>query len=177
MNDDYSPDNPRFEIPELDDATKADLDKAMTFDFAGYGWSPPKAHDLDRLAIDDDFVSDVRGLLIDLANAFDASHWESWGGATDAPVNFDLAAWLTEQQRYINWSAREWPNSARPTMRFQDLRRAHDVICSLTRDDLSNLLMSHSLCPIHAVDWAICFDDEPEDCAQVRAIFPISHDT
>lgn len=45
------------------------------------------------------------------------------------------------------------------------------------RDDLSHLAMSMSLCPIHFVDWAICFDDEPEDCSQVRAIFPYGHDT
>ena len=48
---------------------------------------------------------------------------------------------------------------------------------NLGRDTITELAMLQSLCPIHFVDWAICFDDEPEDCSQVRAIFPNSHDT
>ncbi len=48
---------------------------------------------------------------------------------------------------------------------------------NLGRDHLSNLAMSLSLCPIHFVDWAICFDDQPAECSQVRFIFPKSHDT
>lgn len=46
-----------------------------------------------------------------------------------------------------------------------------------SRDDVSHLCMTESLCPIHFVDWAICFDDEDEECSQVRAIYPTSHDT
>lgn len=48
---------------------------------------------------------------------------------------------------------------------------------NLGRDILSNLAMSHSLCPIHFVDWAICFDDEDPECDQVRFVFPKGHDT
>lgn len=44
------------------------------------------------------------------------------------------------------------------------------------RDALSTLLLDNSLCPLHAIDYAICFDDDDPDCAQIRAIFP-SHDT
>lgn len=44
-------------------------------------------------------------------------------------------------------------------------------------DYLSDLAMGMSLCPIHFVDWAICFDDQPDECSQIRAIFPHSHDT
>ena len=36
--------------------------------------------------------------------------------------------------------------------------------------------LSHSLCPAHFVDYAICFDDEDPDCAQIRAIHPC-HDS
>lgn len=46
-------------------------------------------------------------------------------------------------------------------------------------DDLqrrSMLLLDYSLCPIHRCDYAICFDDDDADCAQIRAFFP-SHDT
>ena len=45
------------------------------------------------------------------------------------------------------------------------------------RDKMSQICMDLSLCPIHTWDWAICFDDEPIECAQVRTIFPNSHDT
>ena len=44
------------------------------------------------------------------------------------------------------------------------------------RHNLSNLLLSHSLCPMHHTDYAICFDDDDPECAQIRAFFP-SHDT
>lgn len=40
----------------------------------------------------------------------------------------------------------------------------------------SMLLLEYSLCPMHRIDYAICFDDDDPDCAQIRALFP-SHDT
>jgi hypothetical protein len=58
-----------------------------------------------------------------------------------------------------------------------DLSNAWFNICNMSTDERSMLYMEYSLCPIHHIDWAICFDDEPDDCAQVRAIFPHSHDT
>lgn len=33
-----------------------------------------------------------------------------------------------------------------------------------------------SLCPLHMIDYAICFDDDTDDCRMIRACFP-SHDT
>lgn len=45
-----------------------------------------------------------------------------------------------------------------------------------TRQTLSLLLLDFSLCPMHAIDYAICFDDDDADCAAIRALFP-SHDT
>ena len=44
------------------------------------------------------------------------------------------------------------------------------------RHALSDLLLNYSLCPMHAIDYAICFDDETPACAAIRAHFPI-HDT
>lgn len=44
------------------------------------------------------------------------------------------------------------------------------------RHALSELLLSHSLCPMHHIDYAICFDDQTPECATIRAYFP-SHDT
>lgn len=44
------------------------------------------------------------------------------------------------------------------------------------RDDVSRLALDYSLCPIHFCDYAICFDDDDAECAQIRAVFP-SHDS
>lgn len=64
----------------------------------------------------------------------------------------------------------------------QDRLEIVNAICALWasryhRDDLSILAMSFSLCPMHFVDWAICFDDQDPDCSQIRDIFPTHHDT
>lgn len=45
------------------------------------------------------------------------------------------------------------------------------------RDKLTELAMDLSLCPLHMIDWAICFDDQTPECSQIRQIFPNSHDT
>ena len=36
--------------------------------------------------------------------------------------------------------------------------------------------LDNSLCPMHNIDYAACFDDDDPDCAAIRAIHP-SHDT
>lgn len=41
---------------------------------------------------------------------------------------------------------------------------------------LSMLALDHSLCPMHFIDYAICFDDDDPDCASIRDLFP-DHDT
>lgn len=43
-------------------------------------------------------------------------------------------------------------------------------------DRMTALLLDNSLCPMHAIDYAICFDDDDPDCAAIRTIHP-SHDT
>ncbi len=43
---------------------------------------------------------------------------------------------------------------------------------SLNTEDLTELRLSLSLCPLHASDYAICFDDENPECAQIRIIHP-----
>jgi hypothetical protein len=44
------------------------------------------------------------------------------------------------------------------------------------RHFLTELLLNLSLCPIHRCDYAICFDDENDECAVIRTYFPL-HDT
>jgi len=64
-------------------------------------------------------------------------------------------------------------------------REIYETICDgiiytdteYQRDSLSHLAMKLSLCPLHFVDWAICFDDEDPECSQIREIFPDCHDT
>lgn len=46
----------------------------------------------------------------------------------------------------------------------------------LRRDELTELALSLSLCPMHLCDYAICFDDANDECAAIRLIHP-SHDT
>jgi hypothetical protein len=46
----------------------------------------------------------------------------------------------------------------------------------LDRESLTELLLYYSLCPLHAIDYAICFDDNDAECAAIRTIHP-SHDT
>lgn len=41
---------------------------------------------------------------------------------------------------------------------------------------ITELALSLSLCPLHRIDYAICFDDENAECAQIRMIHP-THDT
>jgi len=41
---------------------------------------------------------------------------------------------------------------------------------------MTAMLLDNSLCPMHAIDYAICFDDDDPDCAAIRTIHP-SHDT
>ncbi len=41
---------------------------------------------------------------------------------------------------------------------------------------LTELALSLSLCPLHLIDYAICFDDQYEECRAIREVHP-SHDT
>lgn len=40
----------------------------------------------------------------------------------------------------------------------------------------TELALAESLCPMHFIDYAICFDDNDPECAAIRHIHP-SHDT
>jgi hypothetical protein len=44
------------------------------------------------------------------------------------------------------------------------------------RETLTDLALRLSLCPLHMIDYAICFDDDDAECAAIRTIHP-SHDT
>jgi hypothetical protein len=44
------------------------------------------------------------------------------------------------------------------------------------RETLTDIALALSLCPMHLIDYAICFDDDDAECAAIRIIHP-SHDT
>lgn len=44
------------------------------------------------------------------------------------------------------------------------------------RELLTTACLALSICPVHLIDYAICFDDEPDACAAVRLIHP-AHDS
>lgn len=50
------------------------------------------------------------------------------------------------------------------------------LIDALPRTELTLLAYDLSLCPLHMRDYAICFDDDDDECAAIRAILP-DHDT
>jgi len=71
--------------------------------------------------------------------------------------------------------APEFPNDPNPiTDAIRTIRDSSDI--HLTREYLTHLALSLSLCPIHLIDYAICFDDDDAECAQIRQIHP-THDT
>lgn len=66
-------------------------------------------------------------------------------------------------------------------LRPADLDRMRDAIRymitdSTQRESLTELLLESSLCPLHRIDYAICFDDDDPECAAIRTIHP-SHDS
>jgi hypothetical protein len=150
------------EMNEIDEAF-AKADKYIPHEMPSYQRNMTDA--IDRLTVDSDFDSTMRDLLI----AFEDE-------------GFDLKSFLADQHSWGKWGhARFGDQWSKP--RYLDLIRAHRMLeymaqpGSYMRDELSRLYMRHSLCPIHHVDWAICFDDDDESCAQIRACFPNEHDT
>lgn len=59
---------------------------------------------------------------------------------------------------------------------LDDAKTIRNALESLDRESLTEIALHHSLCPLHLIDYAICFDDENAECAQIRLIHP-SHDT
>lgn len=60
----------------------------------------------------------------------------------------------------------------------RDLRNDYQTLIAdpMRRDELTEIALATSLCPLHLCDYAICFDDANAECAAIRRIHP-SHDT
>lgn len=119
---------------------------------------------------------------IDKAVRFDFTTWGKPKAAEldnltiDHDFTSDIRNLLIEYPYDKTFNLREFLENCEST-RYIDLARAYEVISSLGRDELSKLAMDYSLCPMHFVDWAICFDDEDPGCNQIRQVFPHGHDT
>lgn len=50
------------------------------------------------------------------------------------------------------------------------------LIIADDRELMTTLLLDYSLCPLHAIDYAICFDDDNDECLAIRMIHP-AHDS
>lgn len=60
-----------------------------------------------------------------------------------------------------------------------DRRLLLELHTLLPTDDaahLFELMLSYSICPMHHIDYAICFDDDDPECAAIRIAEP-THDT
>jgi len=84
----------------------------------------------------------------------------------------------------IDRDANSMPTPTLP-LDFEPAQFHYDYIRSLLRiidaapyqtDAMTALLLDNSLCPMHCIDYAICFDDDDDECATIRLIHP-SHDT
>lgn len=115
---------------------------------------------------DTDTISHAtRSLMIDLfaADRPDLFHFaaESLDAAIDSAC--DDAAEYDYEREYITRSLTLIAPLLMHAMHFD-------------RDTLTQLALDHSLCPLHFIDYAICFDDDNPDCAAIRMIHP-DHDT
>lgn len=43
---------------------------------------------------------------------------------------------------------------------------------SFHTEQITELCLNLSLCPLHRIDYAICFDDDDAECAAIRQIHP-----
>lgn len=89
----------------------------------------------------------------------------------------DASIYIAIRNRLIDDSPSDNPN-IHPAL----AATIHSCISLLESDSiyarhaLSDLCLNYSLCPLHRIDYAICFDDRDSECANIRICFPI-HDS
>lgn len=86
---------------------------------------------------------------------------------------FDLRMMIIDHRSFDTNATLFAANEIADTMHHDDML---DAIHSLDRESLTTLALHHSLCPLHLIDYAICFDDADPECAAIRTIHP-THDT
>lgn len=108
-----------------------------------------------------------------------------------AQNEFTMDAFLEQVAEFPGEQVREYAMSIgedrRPAARRDEILVENDplfgnqifefnVICDridqLNREQVTELRLSLSLCPLHGRDYAICFDDEDPECESIRTIHP-----
>lgn len=148
------------------------LANALNFNFVANQWAVPAntpnsrglKDALDRIEAELHADGDFRDMLMRFR---------------DDPIETILTEMLDD---YFHFNPlNDWYTRDRP--KLNDLHhcwillRYFDNPANYCQDIIAEAAMRHSLCPMHLIDWAICFDDENPDCSQIRAIFPHSYDT
>lgn len=85
----------------------------------------------------------------------------------------ELLIWSVEGSAFLAVEAARVYTEDVPLDHLYEIGKA---IFELDRESLTELALEHSLCPLHLCDYAICFDDERDECSAIRTIHP-SHDT
>ena len=104
----------------------------------------------------------------------------TWEGATLRQILIEEPKTSAE---LINFGADYLDEEDQKAMSVTDIAEIVEAVDTLKgyeyggRDKLSDVAMNLSLCPVHMIDWAICFDDVTPSCYQIREIFPHGHDT
>lgn len=155
-----------LEPNELDEPTAADRLNAYLAE------SEPEYTELG-----DDYYSHytaIRSLLIDGAFLMPNSYGRDEHG-NEIPRSYEGGHWDIEDDM-LGRVAREYSKDGANEERFKLIQVFAGLITQLDRESLTKLNLSLSLCPIHFLDYAICFDDDNPECSQVRFIHP-NHDT
>lgn len=139
-------------------ANYLDIDRAPCDDYAMTNEMTTTQINIRLAALDADAFSALRTMMIDIdtrdmtffpdATTLDALRADYPTADIDA-IRTDLAALIELARRPYDESARQ---------------------------SLSMIALDQSLCPLHMIDYAICFDDDDPDCAAIRSCFP-NHDT
>lgn len=147
------------------------LRHALDFDFQGAQWAVPGnstpaqlKEALERIEAELHADGDFRDMLLCFR---------------DCSIEHILTELLDDyfrQQPMTDWYCRDKP-------KLLDLHHCYILLNyfddpkNYCQEIITEAAMRHSLCPMHLIDWAICFDDADDECSAIRAIYPHSHDT
>ena len=157
----------------LREQADAALANALIFDFVAHQWSVPA----NTPRGNGDLIDALRRIEAELSP--DGDFRDMLIMFRDQPIETILAEMLDDyfrQDPANDWYARDKPKLL-DLHHCWILLRHFDDPANFAHDTIAEAAMRHSLCPLHLIDWAICFDDADPECEQIRAIFPHSHDT
>lgn len=148
----------RFRLRKKAEGALAELERLLDEEFKD-GWDYNRNDDVRNILSYGERVgtgrANAEGENEKLPRSYEGGHWrflpDAYGRAWEQELNLD------------------GEKGARA-------KRIVELLGQLTAEELTEIALSLSLCPIHLGDYASCFDDDEEECRAVRAIHP-SHDT